>query len=368
MSGPGTYGPGPGGYPAPQQGYDQPVSPPPRDDGYNDSQYHRGHNSPPPQQHAAYDPHTGYPIPPGYVPPSKPPPATGYDPNNFPPPPQQEYRDDGYGPPPPRSDYDRGYDRAPPSDYGPTHSGYGNDGRQYAPSESERYQHEGNQLTPYDEEKAEAEYYRGLEEQQRRNVPPPPSDYELRNRRYGDRGYDDRYDDRYSDRYSDDRDRRSYDDDRSSYDDRRRRSEGRRRDSRHSPPKTSGKKDIFGGKEGERGLGAQILGGAVGGIAGHELGGGVLETLAGVAAGAIGAKVLENQHEKRKDKKEEQKRAVAPYAADMVPGERISQPSSRWPRDGRGGSPRERRRSGRRRSDSDSYSSDGSRTPPPRRR
>ena len=367
MATPGNHDPG-AAYQQPQPGYGQP---PPTGTGSTPGP--QRYDSPRSPQHTSYDPHSGYPIPPGYVPPQRPPPSTGYDPNNFPPPPRQDYRDDGYGPPP-RSEYDRGYDRGPPSDFGPPPSGYGHD-RPYAPPESERWQHEGNQLAPYDEEIAEAEYRRGYEEQRRHNVPPPPSDYDLRERRRREGRYDDRYDDdRYDDRYYDDRERRSYDS-RSSFDERDRKRSPRRRDSRQSQSKSNAK-DILGGREGERGLGAQILGGAMGGIAGHEFGGGMLETLAGVAAGAIGAKVLENQHEKRKNKKEEEKRAAAPYKRDaMSPGDRVAAPKDRWPRDDRGDikgarrrsrSRSRRRRSSDRRSDSDSYSSDGS--PPPRRR
>ncbi|KZF23327.1 hypothetical protein L228DRAFT_113989 [Xylona heveae TC161] len=55
-----------------------------------------------------------------------------------------------------------------------------------------------------------------------------------------------------------------------------------------------------GGHEGERGLGATLLGAAGGGFVGHEAGGGALGTIAGTLIGAIGANVLENRHEKRR--------------------------------------------------------------------
>ena len=375
MSGPASYGPNAGYHAPPGQGYDPSYPPPPEHGGYTDEQY-QGYN-PPPAQHAAYDPHSGHPIPPGYVPPSRPPPSS-YDPNNFPPPPREDYKDDGYSQAPPRSEYDRGYERGP-------HDEYGYNDRPYAPSEP--YGHEGNQLAPFDEEKADAEYRRGYEEEQRRNyaVPPPPSDAELRNRHRQHDDRDRRYDDRYDDRYRDDRDRRSYSDDRSSYDDRDRRHEGRRRDSRQSPTsptKSNAAKDIFGGREGERGLGAQVLGGAMGGLAGHEFGkGGMLQTLGGIVVGAMGAKALENEHEKRKSKKGEAMRSAAPYKNEAVTGERYGsshaerrrefqrdrraqrRPSERSRSRSRRSRSRSRRRSG---SESDSYSSDGS-PPPPRR-
>lgn len=44
----------------------------------------------------------------------------------------------------------------------------------------------------------------------------------------------------------------------------------------------------------ERGLGATLLGGGAGAYLGHAAGGGVLGTLGGVLAGAVGANVLEN--------------------------------------------------------------------------
>ncbi|KAB8337283.1 hypothetical protein FH972_021584 [Carpinus fangiana] len=62
------------------------------------------------------------------------------------------------------------------------------------------------------------------------------------------------------------------------------------------------------GPEGERGLGASLLGGAAGGFAGHKMGGGGLGTIGGMVAGAIGANVLEHAtgiggKKKKKDKK-----------------------------------------------------------------
>ncbi|KAK3721963.1 hypothetical protein LTR37_002779 [Vermiconidia calcicola] len=359
MAGPGNYGALAGFHPAPDQSY-------------NDPQFHQSYSPPPGPQHASYGPHSGHPIPPGYASPNRPPPST-YDPNYFPPPPGQDNRDNGYGRDPPRSEYDRGYERGPPSD---APRGYGD--RPYAPSDADR--HDDNQLTPFDEEKEEAGYRRQYEEDRRQyeedqrrrwaQAPPPPrSNYDRRDR------YQDDRDRRYDDRDYDDRDRRTqYSDDRSYYDDRDerderdRRSEQRRRDSRASP--TGGNKDVFGGKEGQRGLSAQVLGGAMGGLAGHEFGGGVLETLGGMVVGAVGAKVLENEHEKRRTRKESAAKNIAPSKAEAITGERYASNSavSRAPRDDRRRDPRDRRRPsrGRDQSESDSYSSDES--PPPRRR
>jgi hypothetical protein len=42
------------------------------------------------------------------------------------------------------------------------------------------------------------------------------------------------------------------------------------------------------GPDGEKGLGATLLGGAGGGFVGHELGGGVLGSVVGAVVGAIG--------------------------------------------------------------------------------
>lgn len=53
-----------------------------------------------------------------------------------------------------------------------------------------------------------------------------------------------------------------------------------------------------GAAEGDRGLGATVLGSAGGAFLGHKMGGGALGTLGGMVAGAIGANVLENHHEK----------------------------------------------------------------------
>ena len=54
----------------------------------------------------------------------------------------------------------------------------------------------------------------------------------------------------------------------------------------------------LGGDGKERGIGATIVGASGGGFLGHELGGGVLGTIGGMIAGAVGANALEHRHEK----------------------------------------------------------------------
>lgn len=320
------YDPNAGYHPAPDQSYGAPDP--------NGRPYQDRRSSPP--QHHSYDPQSGLPIPPGHVPSNQAPPSS-YDPNRFPPPPREEYRDyDDRAPPGPRSEYDREYSRAEPSEYGARPNDY-ND-RPYAPTDPRP--NEGNQIAPYNEEVAEAEWRRGYEEQQRyqqweqqqrqqRRPPLPPSDYSY-DSRYMDRGYDERdprSDDRRHDRGPpmDDRDSMTFYD----YDEYDRRDDRRKRDSRRPdrPAKSTGK-DILGGQEGERGFGAQLLGGAAGGLLGHELGGGLLETLGGVVAGAIGAKVLENQHEKRQARKQTEA-ANQPQGYGRTPYERPTDGRSR---------------------------------------
>lgn len=250
-------------------------------------------------RHSAYDPQTGHPIPPGFEPPQ------GEGTQNYPPPPRDDqYGGDPYGRPPPgRAEYERGYYEGPGSDYGyPRGPGYVDPNRPYAPDDP--YPHDGNALTPFDEEKYEAEV---RDEQERRYAAQQAQqgDYFSRDGRRGvypaDRRYDsrDRYDDRYSeDSYYDPRDVRDrrYEDDRERerrYDERRR--DSRQKDEPRSPTKKS--KDIFDGRE------AQVLGGAAGGLLGSQFGGGVLETLGGAVVGAVGAKVLEKQKIKRDGKK-----------------------------------------------------------------
>lgn len=194
MSGPSYHGPNAGHHDAPDQGHNQSYQPP-QQQGYNDQQQygHPAYGSPPPSHHD-YDPKDGYPRPSGF----QPPPSTepSYNPNYFPPPPQSDYDDnlgrtqsrgdqhnydyvqaqrgeqrDGYGdrdypdyhnPNQSQSDFHRGsYDRGQPQgDYQYTRNDY-ND-RPYAPSEPQR--HDGNQMAPYDPDKAEAENRRGWDE------------------------------------------------------------------------------------------------------------------------------------------------------------------------------------------------------------
>jgi hypothetical protein len=54
------------------------------------------------------------------------------------------------------------------------------------------------------------------------------------------------------------------------------------------------------GQDGERGLGATLVGGAGGGFLAHEVGGGVLGTIAGTVVGAIGANFAEHKYKEHK--------------------------------------------------------------------
>lgn len=54
------------------------------------------------------------------------------------------------------------------------------------------------------------------------------------------------------------------------------------------------------GAEGERGIGAAVLGGGAGAFLGHEMGHGKMATLGGLAVGAIAAEVFEHHHKKKK--------------------------------------------------------------------
>ncbi|CAH0040394.1 unnamed protein product [Clonostachys solani] len=57
------------------------------------------------------------------------------------------------------------------------------------------------------------------------------------------------------------------------------------------------------GAEGERGLGATVVGGGAAGWAAHKAGSGMLGSLASAAAGAIGANFLESKLKKHRSKK-----------------------------------------------------------------
>ncbi|KXT04596.1 hypothetical protein AC578_8681 [Pseudocercospora eumusae] len=221
----------------------------------------------------------------------------------------------GYSSPPPRDGFggsDRGYSERAFSD------------RPYAPSEPRP--HAGNQLSPYDEAKADAGW-REYDEQQRAYTydnRPPPSDYGRRP------PYDDRYYDDRDSRYDDDRD---YDRD---YDRSRRRRSRRYSDDDlrqrallyPSDPKKGGR-DVFGASDGERGMGAQLLGGAAGALLGHKFADGALGTVGGAVLGAIASGAAERHYEKRKGEKVYKRRSLddgyapvqyAPPSHDMDDG------------------------------------------------
>lgn len=214
-------------------------------------------------------------------------------------------------PPPPRSDYsyenasERGYNGAPRDQQRP-----------YAPSEPRP--NDGNALAPYDEEKAYAEYteaygapysqdagYGGSrrpreDEPERRRYEEERRRYEDERRRYEQREYERererarerRYDERYESRPPyDDRDRRPSD----------RYEDGGRLEKKRSPPERRGGKDVLRQGDGERGIGATILGGAAGAFLGNEFDKGALGTIGGALVGAIGANVVEKQVDKRKE-------------------------------------------------------------------
>ncbi|KAF7189183.1 hypothetical protein HII31_09605 [Pseudocercospora fuligena] len=206
----------------------------------------------------------------------------------------------------PRDQY--GYSSPPPRDgYGDSERGYSERAfshRPYAPSEPRP--HAGNQLSPYDEAKADAGW-REYDEQQRAYTydnRPPPSDYGRRPP-YDDRYYDDR-DSRYDDR--------EYDRD---YDRRRRRRSRRYSDDdlrqkalRYPSDPKKGGRDVFGASDGERGMGAQLLGGAAGALLGHKFADGALGTVGGAVLGAIASGAAERHYEKRKEEKVYKRRSL----------------------------------------------------------
>lgn len=253
---------------------------------------HRDENAPPPARQAAHH-------------------ATGnvpYDPSYF--------------PPPPRSD--RGYEDA--------------GGRQTASyTGSEAREDDGQAITPYDEEKAYAQYtdaygppdYSG----QGQRPAPPPSDYDRRQHHDQRGGFDDRRpDDRY--RYEDRERRRNSRPPPSDYDYDYEDDYDRRRDSRppHSHADEHKRKEklspiergkqLLQGADGERGLGATLLGGAAGAFIGDQVGGkgkhgkhgksgkdNALGTLGGAIVGAIAAHGAERQWDKREKSKESRERS-----------------------------------------------------------
>lgn len=221
---------------------------------------------------------------------------------------QRDQRGNGYGysspPPANRDGYpDRGFSERIYSD------------RPYAPFEPGA--HAGNMISPYDEAKADAGW-RDYDELQRaythENI--PPSEYSRRAPPHDDRYYDDldgRYDDRDS-RYHDRDYDRSYERDC----DRRRRRRSRRNSEADFREKTlgypsdpkKGGRDLFGGSEGERGVGAKLLGGAAGALLGHKFADGALGTVGGAVLGAIASGAAERHYEKRKGEKVYKRRSL----------------------------------------------------------
>jgi len=81
-----------------------------------------------------------------------------------------------------------------------------------------------------------------------------------------------------------------------------------------SDPKKGGR-DIFGASDGERGLAAKLAGGAGGAWIAHEKRAGALGTLGGIVVGALAGSILENQFEKRQEKRAYGSRDHVPYPA-----------------------------------------------------
>jgi len=254
-------------------------------------------NTPPPPRHHG-----------DYLPP---PPANGdasYDRNAFPPPPRQEHGGGRY----PEDDHvdGRGYSYGGgPRDF----DRYERD-RPYVPLEPRA--HDGNALAPYNQEKAYAEYTDayGAPDYGSGGGPSPRGGY------YGDheRRYDnprrvnsrdpyDEYDDRRRSHHYEGRRNNTYpplSSTRSDYyddDDYPRQPPSRKRDST-SKHHSSGK-DILRGGDGERGLGATLLGGAAGAFLGDQADKGVLGTVGGAVLGAVAAGALDRQVGKREQSK-----------------------------------------------------------------
>jgi len=193
----------------------------------------------------------------------------------------------------------------------------------------------------YDEEKAYAEYTDAygppppIQEYQDRRPPQPPlppSDFDKR--------YDDRL--RYSERERErdrDRDREQRRrDPRPPRDDRDRHPSDRmppddRLSRRHSPPKGGRGKDILRQGDGERGLGATLLGGAAGAFLGEQTDKGALGTVGGAVVGAIAATAGEKHLDKLKEAKGREKDARRRYEE----GERSSERTRPYRGGGRGG-------------------------------
>ncbi|KAK4553981.1 hypothetical protein LTR86_008822 [Recurvomyces mirabilis] len=244
-------------------------------------------------QHQAYD-RDGYPVPAGAAAPQG-----AYDPNHFAPPPRSEYGSNAG-----TYEQERGHatqDHAMPAEAEP------------------------QALAPYDEEKAWAQYNeaygpppseRSYARQARPAPPPATESYDSRyddrrpdERRHDERRYDDRrYDDggraRYDDRDHRRRQSRGYDDYENDRRDRARPPRHEEDRKRRSPPSGKSGKDVLGGGDGERGLGATLLGGAAGAYIGDQANKSVLGTVGGAVLGALAAKAGEKQWDKREKKKE----------------------------------------------------------------
>ncbi|RMY68055.1 hypothetical protein D0863_07373 [Hortaea werneckii] len=270
-----------------------------------------GNSNMPGPHHHQYD-RDGYPIPPADAPPAQ----GGYDPNYFPPPPRSEtgIYEDAAGYP----SAERGYNQ--------TERG----------SVSDAGAGGAAQLTPYDEEKAYAEYTNayghpnyGHHNYGHPRAPPPPMSH-----------------------YSAPRPRRRSDWDREEEEEERRRyEESMRRRHASPPPSTSAaydssenlstrtslppsrssvsrrrssdkklsRKDAFLQGSGDRGFGATLLGGAAGAFLGDHIGDKkkgdktFLKTIGGALVGAIGANAIERQVDKREREKQRRERGEVGY-------------------------------------------------------
>ncbi|EME46966.1 hypothetical protein DOTSEDRAFT_69077 [Dothistroma septosporum NZE10] len=253
---------------------------------------------------------------------------------------QQQPQDQPYFEPPPTTAYDDQYipyeQHPQQSDHFPDYANYGaapSDtrpqqhrptpteyfDRAYAPSsdpssQSHQQVDPNSAMTPYDDEKAEAEWRRGVEEAYTYQRPePPPTAYTEREAYEDDLMREQRERERDLDRIEWERERdRRYFEERSRQRDRSRDRERRRKRDEDSirekvtgypsDPKKGGR-DVFGSSEGERGLAAKLAGGAGGAWIAHEVTDNALGTLGGLIVGAIAANTLEKQVEKRQNRK-----------------------------------------------------------------
>ncbi|RMY87460.1 hypothetical protein D0862_10681 [Hortaea werneckii] len=269
-----------------------------------------GNTNMPGPHHHQYD-RDGYPIPPGNTNASTA--QGGYDPNYFPPPPRSEtgIYEDAAGYP----SAERGYnqtERGSVSDAG----GGGGGG--------------AAQLTPYDEEKAYAEYTNAYGHPnygpQRAHPPPPPmSDYTApRPRRRSDWDREDEEEERR--RYEESMRRRhaspppstsaAYDSEENLSTRTSRPPSASSVSRRRSSDKKLSRKDAFLQGSGDRGFGATLLGGAAGAFLGDHIGDKkkgdktFLKTIGGALVGAIGANAIERQVDKREREKQRREREV----------------------------------------------------------